>query len=81
MKADPQDVNASIECVQIAAAFIVEDDDAWAMFAKFMENVKGMPPEGRKVLDTAIYNVELVRHAICQHHGIDPGSMYPRKYE
>lgn len=82
MAANPYHVTAAMEAVQVAAAFVVEDDETWAKFEKYMaEEVKvPIPPGSRQILDGAIEVSDVVRQSICKHHGIPIGDPYPRKF-
>lgn len=75
-------VTASFSSALLMAAFVVENDDAWNMFVKFMYETAGMviPENGREAADDSIETVDMVRQSICRHHGLDPGYLYPRRY-
>jgi hypothetical protein len=78
----PEFVEASMSAVLLAAGFVVQSDEAWHLFEKFMEDEVKSPlePGSRVALDGAIEMTDAVRHSLCDHHGIPHGLLYTRKY-
>lgn len=73
----------SISTVELAAAWVVESDEAWDLFSKYVKETAGMELdlEERKTTDKAIKAVDMTRQVICMNNGIDPGEPYPRKFK
>lgn len=80
MAADPRYIAASMSAVELAAAFLVEDDASWNRFQEYMKRHGNLPPGSRQALDRAIHTTDVVRHSICDHHGISHGDLYQRKF-
>lgn len=75
-------ITEALSAVEMAAAWLVEDDEGWELFSKFMEEKIGLPfgQAERIVTDKSIYAVDMMRKVMCDNHGFDPGEPYPRKF-
>jgi hypothetical protein len=75
-------IAASMSAVNLAAGWVVEDDEAWNLFCKFMEEQVKIPnpPNARQVMDKAIETIDGLRTGLCERYNIKTGNPYPRKY-
>ena len=73
----------AISAVNLAASWLVQDDEAWISFRKWVDDFTGLEPlpeEAQKGMDDAIAIVDEARQSIARHNNLDPGLTYPRKY-
>lgn len=79
-----QRLNMAISSVCLAGAFIVQDDESWSKFGRYINGLPGKSNIGdneRKAMDNAVWIVDNMRRGICVAYGLDPGTPYPRHFE